>query len=68
MVGAGRECADGTEKLLEELAVGRVRLLEGPKDRRRLTKKIGVHPIAHLIAMPHVTCETIDAVVEDCLE
>ena len=24
--------------------------------------------IAHLIAMPHVTCETIDAVVEDCLE
>ena len=24
--------------------------------------------IAHLIAMPHVTCETIDAVVKDCLE
>ena len=24
--------------------------------------------IAHLIAMPHITCETIDAVVEDCLE
>ena len=24
--------------------------------------------IAHLIAMPHITCETIDAVVDDCLE
>ena len=23
--------------------------------------------IAHLIAMPHVTCETIDAVVDDCM-
>ena len=33
MVGAGRERAAGTEDLLEELAVGRVRHMEGPADR-----------------------------------
>ena len=44
MVGAGRECTDGNEELLEELAVGRVRPMEGRTDRRRLTNKFGVHP------------------------
>ena len=44
MVGAGRERAAGAEDLLEELAVGRVRHLEGPADRCSLTKKSGVHP------------------------
>ncbi len=44
MVGARRECTDGNEELLEELAVERVRPMEGPTDRRRLTNKFGVHP------------------------
>ncbi len=38
IAGAGRERIDGNEKLLEELAVGRVRPREGPTDRRRLTE------------------------------
>ena len=42
-----------------------------PKPSRDVVRKWQLAPyedIAHLIAMPHVTRETIDAVIDDCLE
>jgi histidine decarboxylase len=41
-----------------------------PKPSAQVVRKWQIAPyedIAHLIAMPHVTRETVDAVVDDCL-
>ena len=39
-----------------------------PEDVVRKWQLAPYEDIAHLIAMPHITRETIDAVVDDCME